>query len=128
MCLISMNRTYYTYIISNPNRTVLYTGVTNNIARRLIEHYLNRGNEKTFAGRYFCYYLLYVSEFKYVNDAIWFEKEIKRQSRKWKIDLIKEINPTMKSLNHMILGVWPPSASIIEEVTGKKNQDSTKVE
>ena len=122
-----MRQTYYTYIISNPKRTVLYTGITNNIARRLIEHYLNRGDEKTFAGRYYCYYLLYVQEFNYVNDAIWFEKQIKRQTRKWKLNLIKEMNPALKSMNEMFVGVWPPSVSMIEEITGKPH-DSTKVE
>ena len=41
---------YYTYITSNPERSVLYTGVTNNLDIRLIEHWSNRGQAKTFAG------------------------------------------------------------------------------
>lgn len=48
-----MKDEYYTYITTNPNRTVLYTGVTNNIQERVVEHYLNRGDAKTFAGTYY---------------------------------------------------------------------------
>lgn len=46
-----MRHEYFIYIITNPNRTTLYVGVTNDIARRLVEHYASRGHKKTFAGR-----------------------------------------------------------------------------
>ena len=42
---------YFVYITTNPGRTVLYTGVTNDLEVRLRQHYENRGNKKTFAGR-----------------------------------------------------------------------------
>jgi putative endonuclease len=116
-----MNRSYYTYILTNPNKTTLYTGVTNNITRRILEHYSNRGKKETFAGRFYCYHLVFVEEFKYVNDAIWFEKHIKRHSRKWKIDLIKSVNPKMLSLNSSLIGEWPPSEQFIREVLGSKD-------
>lgn len=45
---------YHVYITTNPAGTVLYIGVTNNPARRLSQHYDQRGNPETFAGRYFC--------------------------------------------------------------------------
>ena len=45
-------RQYYVYILANYKKTVLYTGVTNNLEQRIIEHYLDRGNVKTFTGRY----------------------------------------------------------------------------
>ena len=41
---------YFTYITTNPQKTVLYVGMSNTLTQRLIEHYLNRGNPKTFAG------------------------------------------------------------------------------
>ncbi len=47
-------RYYYTYITTNPCKTTFYTGVTNNLVRRLSEHKANRGQFKTFAGRYYC--------------------------------------------------------------------------
>ena len=49
-----MNHTYYVYIITNYSKSVLYTGRTNNLEQRLVEHYSNRGLPKTFAGRYHC--------------------------------------------------------------------------
>jgi len=49
---------YYIYITTNLTKAVLYIGVTNSLPRRLAQHYENRGNNDTFAGRYFCYNLL----------------------------------------------------------------------
>ena len=43
---------YYVYILTNFTKTVLYTGVTNNLEQRIVEHYLSRGNSKTFTGKY----------------------------------------------------------------------------
>ena len=99
---------YYTYITSNPERSVLYTGVTNNLDIRLIEHWSNRGQAKTFAGRYYCYNLLHYEVFSYINDAINREKEIKRWSRKKKVALIKAHNPELKFLNLDFCRQWPP--------------------
>ncbi len=76
---------YYIYITSNPERSVLYTGVTNNPETRLIEHWSNRGQRKTFAGRYYCYNLVHYEVFSYINDAIRREKEIKSWSREKKL-------------------------------------------
>ena len=68
---------YYVYITTNPAETVLYIGVTNNLARRLGPHYDNRGNPETFAGRYYCYHLLYVEQLPDIKNAIAREKELK---------------------------------------------------
>ena len=61
---------YYVYIVTNPEKAILYIGVTNNLEQRLNEHYSNKGNPKTFAGEYYCYNLIYYEEFQYVRDAI----------------------------------------------------------
>jgi putative endonuclease len=84
---------YYVYITINPRKTVLYVGVTNNLSLRLEQHYENRGNTETFAGRYYCHKLLYWEHYKYVNDAIAREKELKTLTREKKMELIKSINP-----------------------------------
>ena len=89
---------YYIYIVTNPERTVLYTGVTNNLSRRLIEHWVNRGNPKTFAGKYYCYNLIYYEDFQYINNAIAREKQLKNWLRKWKIELIRKDNPDLIDL------------------------------
>jgi putative endonuclease len=103
---------YFTYILTNPTADVLYTGVTNNLPERILEHYLNRGNTTTFAGKYYCYNLLYFKSFKYVEDAIAFEKRIKGWSRKKKEALIAEFNPAKRFLNEDIMQ-WPPSKEAI---------------
>jgi putative endonuclease len=102
-------RQYCVYIVTNYKKTVLYTGVTNNLEQRIIEHYLDRGHTKTFTGRYNAFYLLYYECTQYVNNAIAREKEIKGWSKKKKIELINSFNPQWKFLNHELLGEWPPT-------------------
>lgn len=88
-----VNHNYFVYIITNPGKTVLYTGVTNDLRTRLQQHYENKGQKKTFAGRYHCYKLLYYEHFTYIMHAIEREKEIKNLSRSKKEALINEVNP-----------------------------------
>ncbi|MDF9799729.1 putative endonuclease [Catalinimonas alkaloidigena] len=89
---------YFVYIITNPGKRVLYTGLTNDLATRLQQHYANRGKRDTFAGRYYCYRLLYYERFSDVQQAIEREKEIKDLSRQKKEDLISAFNPQWKFL------------------------------
>ena len=103
-----MEHEYYVYILTNPGRTVLYTGVTNNIRQRIMEHYLDRGKDKPFAAKYSCHNLLYYELFDYINNAIKREKEIKKWSRAKKEELIRSMNPEMKFLNVELFGKWPP--------------------
>jgi putative endonuclease len=100
---------YYIYIVTNPERRVLYTGVTNDLPQRLAEHWLNRGQAKTFAGKYYCYNLIYYEYFPYIINALQREKEIKGWSRKKKLDLIKTKNPDWTFLNPSICKEWPPT-------------------
>lgn len=72
---------YFVYITSNPTRTVLYVGVTNDLVRRLEEHRTNKGKPETFAGRYYCYNLVYYERFGHIQQAIEREKEVKLMSR-----------------------------------------------
>jgi putative endonuclease len=84
---------YYVYITTNPGKTVLYTGVTNDLKLRLQQHYQNRGNKRTFAGRYYCYRLIYFETYTDINQAIAREKEIKDWAREKKEALIATKNP-----------------------------------
>ncbi len=70
-------KSYYVYILTNKIKTVLYTGMTNALEQRLIEHYIDRIERKTFTGKYNCHFLIYYESYRYVNDAIAREKEIK---------------------------------------------------
>ena len=102
------DKPYAVYIVTNKLKTVLYTGVTNSLKDRITEHYQNRGNPKTFAGKYHTHYLLYYESFDHIMDAIWREKEIKGWSRKKKMALINTFNPQLEFLNEGIFGKWPP--------------------
>ena len=93
------DHTYYVYIVANPNRSTIYIGITNDLNRRLQEHKSNRGTKKSFAGRYYCYELVYYEVHQYVNNAIAREKELKKWSRAKKNALIESFNPSWDSLN-----------------------------
>ena len=103
---------YFVYITTNLNRKVLYVGMSNNLPQRITEHYLNRGNPKTFPGKYYCYNLIYFETFDYVVDAITREKEIKGWSRKKKEALIATMNPDWIFLNTEIME-WPPKERFV---------------
>ena len=90
---------YFVYIVTNHAKSVLYIGVTNDIGRRVNEHFENRGKAKTFAGRYHCYNLVYYERFSNIDHAIAREKELKDWNRKKKEALINSINPKWNFLN-----------------------------
>lgn len=75
---------------------MLYVGVTNDMTVRLGQHKDNRGKQETFAGRYYCYNLLYYERFTHVQHAINREKELKLMSREEKLVLIKSNNPYLR--------------------------------
>jgi len=89
-------KTYSVYITTNPGRTTLYAGVTSNLKKRIWQHYLNRGNTSTFAGKYYCYNLIYYETYHDITQAIYREKEIKNMSRSNKEKLISHFNPKWK--------------------------------
>jgi putative endonuclease len=88
-----MKGNYFVYITTNPGKTVLYTGVTNNLVSRMQQHYENRGNPNSFAGKYYCYRLLFFERYTDVNHAIEREKELKQMGRKTKEEIINQFNP-----------------------------------
>ena len=89
-------RQYCIYIMTNAHHTVLYTGVTNELQRRVLEHKAAKGSE--FTKKYNITKLVYVESGDDINIAIAREKQIKAGSRKKKIELIESINPEWKDL------------------------------
>ena len=81
-----MVRQYYVYIMTNPRKTVLYTGVTNDLVRRVWQH--RNGHGGRFTGRYHCSKLVLYEVFKDSYNAITREKQIKAGSRGRKVELI----------------------------------------
>lgn len=91
-----MRLRYFVYIMTNPNNTVLYTGMTNDLERRVLQH--RDSTNKGFTARYNVRKLVYFEVFDTAEEAIIREKQIKAGSRNKKIELIKSINPTWKDL------------------------------
>ena len=98
---------YYVYFLTNKNRTVLYVGVTNDLQRRLTEHYLGaqKPPRRVFTARYNCYYCIGYEHFIWIQQAKAREKEIKKWRKEKKMGRVRELNPEGKFLNDEILGV-----------------------
>lgn len=96
-------RSYFTYILASKKNGVLYTGVTNNLIRRVYEH--RNGLLGGFTKKYLIKKLVYWEEYEFIEQAIHREKCIKRWKREWKIQLIEENNKDWKDLYYNIGGV-----------------------
>src|SRR5205085_1582922 len=96
---------YYVYIVTNCSRHPLYTGVTNSIGNRHVQHDNPEPWEDSYTARYQLDRLVYFERFKYVNNAIDREKQIKRWSRIKKIALIESINPKWDDLSRTWRGL-----------------------
>ena len=89
-------KTSFIYILSNKNRTVLYTGVTANLSKRMQYHLAGKGSR--FCKSYNVRDLIYFETFTDIRVAIAREKQIKGWCREKKMALIKSKNPDMKNL------------------------------
>jgi len=88
--------TYCIYIITNTYNTTLYTGVTSDLERRVLEH--RSGKNPGFTKRYSLTKLVYYEFGDSIKSAILREKQIKGGSRQDKLDLIRGMNPECKDL------------------------------
>lgn len=86
------------YILTNKNNTVLYTGVTSDLRKRLYEH-KNKLFVSSFTSRYNVLKLVYYEVFTSIEEAIAREKQIKGGSRKKKIVMIEGMNPEWRDLS-----------------------------
>ena len=91
-----MEHRYFVYILTNSRHTVLYTGVTNDLLRRVSEH--RNPAFEGFTHRYNVNHLVYYEEFGDSLSAIAREKHIKSGSRAKKIALIDAMNPEWREL------------------------------
>ena len=88
-------RTYCVYVLASRSRT-LYTGMTNNLARRAWQH--REGQVPSFTSMYRIHRLVYYETYRNVRQAIARETEIKKWRREKKIVLIGAGNPTWQDL------------------------------
>ncbi|MEM7302058.1 MAG: GIY-YIG nuclease family protein [Pseudomonadota bacterium] len=82
---------YYVYMLASRKGGTIYTGVTNDLEGRVFDHREGRGSK--FTSKYQVKRLVWYEEHSDVGMAIRREKNIKKYYRKWKIDLIEEMNP-----------------------------------
>ena len=95
-----MNYNFYVYILTNKHRTVFYTGVTNNLFRRIIERKIkiNEG----FTNDYNVNRLVHYELFFNIKDAIAREKQLKKWRRLWKMNLIEKNNANWDDLTESL--------------------------
>jgi putative endonuclease len=79
------------YIMASRRNGTLYTGVTADLSRRVLQHREGSGSE--FARRYGCHLLVWYERYERIVDAIVREKQIKAGSRRAKLALIETMNP-----------------------------------
>ena len=93
-----MNKSWYVYIITNYTNNVFYTGITNNLERRIYEH-KSGVSEDSFSKKYKLYKLIWFEEFNLPKEAIIIEKKVKDMSRLKKLKFIKDKNPNFNDLS-----------------------------
>jgi len=92
-----MSKEYFVYIMTNKKRGVLYTGITNDLTRRVYEH--KKKLVPGFTNKYNLTKLVFFEETSDVNAAIAREKQIKGWLRRKKIDLLESVNQDWKDLS-----------------------------
>ncbi len=106
-----MSREYYAYILTNTRHTVLYTGVTNDLTRRIYEH--RHPITHCFTARYNVTKLVYYEAFTSPREAIQREKQIKSGPRWRKVKLIESKNPQWEDLLPPAEGAITSSTAVI---------------
>ncbi|MEN6543013.1 GIY-YIG nuclease family protein [Parvibaculum sp.] len=89
-------RQYYVYILASGRNGTIYTGVTNDILRRVYEHKTEA--MRGFTSRYGVKRLVWFEVHPSISHAIQREKNLKHWSRAWKLALIEEANPGWRDL------------------------------
>ena len=92
------SKIYCMYIMTNQRDTVFYIGVTSNLLGRVWQH-KTKAHLGSFTARYNIDKLVYFAEFSDINEAISYEKKLKKWHRQWKINLIKRNNPGFNDLS-----------------------------
>ena len=95
-------KSYFVYILTNPNRTTLYIGVTNDLRRRIGEHAAKYDIKEGFTGKYNLQHLIYFEAFNDPKLAIAREKQLKSWVRSKKEKLIATQNPEWHFLENEI--------------------------
>jgi putative endonuclease len=105
---------YFVYLLNSSSRRVLYTGVTNALVARVLEH-RRAENPKSFAATYRAFRLVYYEEYGDVRVAIAREKQIKGWTRAKKNALVASTNPKWRDL----IAEWEEKFGLVFELDGR---------
>lgn len=94
-------KSYYVYILTNKTNTVLYTGVTSNLIKRIYEHKNNAVDG--FTKKYMIHKLIYYEPYQNIQEALTREKQLKAGTRKKKEALINSLNPEWTDMYNSII-------------------------
>jgi len=106
-----MEKIYYIYILTNKWHTVFYTGITNDLIRRVFEHKMHLVDG--FTKRYNVDKLVYFEQTTDIHAALHREKLIKKWKRTFKFDAINRMNPEWKDLYIEMIGETPQLATLV---------------
>ena len=95
-------KNYYVYILASKRNGTLYIGVTSNLLKRVYEH--KSKMVEGFTKKYNVHKLVYYEQTNIIQSALTREKQLKKWYRKWKIELIEEMNPEWKDLYYELGG------------------------
>ena len=95
---------YYVYMLANATNVAIYTGVTNDLVRRVYEHKHN-ADPKSYTAKYGIHKLVYFEITTDVHSAIAREKQIKSWRRRKKNELVEAMNPQWQDLYQKILAL-----------------------
>ena len=84
--------------MANRWNSALYTGVTSDLSKRVLEH-KQRKDPTSFTARYNCEKLVWFEEHDDIEEAIAHEKQLKNWKREWKDALVVKMNPQWKDLS-----------------------------
>jgi len=84
--------------MTNIHHTVLYTGVTSDLRKRVLQHKTGTYPE-AFTDRYLCHKLIWFQAYASIEEAILMEKRVKRWRRAWKEELVKGLNPEWRDMS-----------------------------
>ena len=104
------DHSYFVYILASQRNGMLYTGVTNDLVRRVGGH--RDGKAEGFTKMHAVTMLVWCEQHQYVNDANLHEKRIKRWHRKWKLELIEKTNPQWRDLYLDLVRDWDPTQDL----------------
>lgn len=98
-----MSKDFYVYMLANKKNGTIYKGMTSNLVKRIAEHKFEKGSQ--FTDKYNVKKLVWYKYCENAENAVKWEKKLRRYPRHWKVNLIEEANPNWFDLWDQINGL-----------------------